>query len=171
MSKPHIHSKICASRFGGEPESYNPINWFMDSSKSVIADNRHRIFFHSAFGIFTVEKLFGHDYSKLQKLKEKYGLSDEAVGEIAGYADHVRTNDVNTIKNSNGAPVSVRDIAELHVMCDYANKFIPSAQDFFENMEYADWMNNGERGAIPPSYKQLEKFRKNKQEKLLKGEK
>ncbi len=154
MSKPYIHAQIQSKRFGGVPEDYMAINQFMDSSKAAIPDNRHRIFFHSAFGIFTVEKLFGQDYKKLQSLKEKYALSDEAVAEIEQYANHVRSNDVNTIKNANGKLVSVRDIAEDHVLCDYANKFIPSAQDFIEHMSFEPWMQNGH--GLPSSYKKLQ---------------
>lgn len=153
MSKPFIHAQIQSKKFGGIPEDYIEINQFMDSSKAAVSDNRHRIFFHSAFGIFTVEKLFGHDYKKLQCLKEKYNLSDEALAEIEQYADHVRTNEVNCIKNNNGKLVSVRDVAENHVLVDYANKFIPTAQDFIEQMNYEPWMQNG--NGYPPSYKKL----------------
>lgn len=56
-----------------------------------------------------------------------------------------------TITNSDGRSVSVREIGEQHVLEDYGNRYIPSPQDFIENMEYQDWMNNG-IGAAPPSH-------------------
>jgi hypothetical protein len=57
--KPYIHAKSSAKKYGGIPEDYLDIHNFMDSSKSVIADVRHRAIFHSAFGCFVVEKMFG----------------------------------------------------------------------------------------------------------------
>ena len=57
--KPFIHARSSAAKFGGKPEDYLPIHDFMDSSKAALADVRHRAVFHSAFGIFIVEKVFG----------------------------------------------------------------------------------------------------------------
>ncbi len=57
--KPFIHAKNSANKFGGKPEDYQAIHDFMDSSKAVVPDMRHRAIFHSAFGCFIVEKVFG----------------------------------------------------------------------------------------------------------------
>jgi len=57
--KPLIHAKSSASKWGGVPEDYLAIHDFFDSTKSCIADVRHRAVLHSAFGIFVVEKVFG----------------------------------------------------------------------------------------------------------------
>jgi hypothetical protein len=57
--KPYVHAVISAKKYGGVPEDYLEIHNFMDSSKSALADVRHRAIFHSAFGIFIVEKVFG----------------------------------------------------------------------------------------------------------------
>lgn len=43
-----------------------------------------------------------------------------------------------TIKNSDGHTVSVRDIAEEHVIEDLGR--IPTLQDYLEHMELAQWM-------------------------------
>src|SRR5438270_726074 len=59
MSKPLIHAVSSAHKHGGEPEEYLAIHDFMDSTKSACADVRHRAVFHSAFGIFVVERVFG----------------------------------------------------------------------------------------------------------------
>lgn len=59
MSKPYIHARSSARRFGGIPEDYMDIHNLMDDSKSSVADVRHRAVFHSAYGIFIVEKMFG----------------------------------------------------------------------------------------------------------------
>ena len=62
-----------------------------------------------------------------------------------------------TLKNSDGMTISVRDIGEQHVLEDFRNRFIPSAQDFLQEMEVKEWMVAG-RGEPPPSAKRL--FRK-----------
>jgi hypothetical protein len=62
----------------------------------------------------------------------------------------------DTITNSDGKTVSVRDIGEQHVLEDFRGKFIPTPQDYLEGMEYKEWMNNG-KGDSPASHKRLEK--------------
>lgn len=57
--KPYIHAKSSSKKYGGVPEDYLDIHDFMDSSKAHIADVRHRAIFHSSFGCFIVEKVFG----------------------------------------------------------------------------------------------------------------
>lgn len=64
------------------------------------------------------------------------------------------------IKNSDGKMVSVRDIGEQHVLEDFGNKFIPTAQDYIQLMSFEDWMNNG-RG-FPPSHAKIVEHRKKK---------
>lgn len=59
----------------------------------------------------------------------------------------------STRTNSAGRVYSVRDIAEEHVLEDYGNKFIPSAQDFLAEIDFKDWMQNGH--GHPPSYAKL----------------
>lgn len=59
-----------------------------------------------------------------------------------------------TIKNSNGKDISVRDIGEQHVLEDFSNRFIPTAQDYLANTEFAEWMLAG-KGAPPPSHVRL----------------
>lgn len=59
------------------------------------------------------------------------------------------------ITNSDGRKVSVRDIGEQHVLEDYGNRFIPSAQDFLQEIELQEWMVNG-KGA-PPSFAKIDK--------------
>lgn len=49
-----------------------------------------------------------------------------------------------TIKNSDGKEVSVRDIGEQHVLEDFRGKFVPTIQDWLENMFHQPWMNNGQ---------------------------
>lgn len=60
MAKPFIHAQSSARKFGGKPEDYLDIHNFMDSSKGVIADNRHRTLTHNSWFLSTVlERVFG----------------------------------------------------------------------------------------------------------------
>jgi hypothetical protein len=60
------------------------------------------------------------------------------------------------IKNSDGRDVSVRDIGEQHILEDFGNRYIPTASDYLEEMEYKSWMNAG-RDTIPSSHKKISK--------------
>lgn len=58
--KPFIHAKSSAKKFGGKFEDYLEIHDFLDSSKSTIADNRHRALTHNSWFISVViERIFG----------------------------------------------------------------------------------------------------------------
>lgn len=45
--KPIIHAKSSAKKFGGLPKDYLSIHEMIDSTKDIIADNRHRLLFHN----------------------------------------------------------------------------------------------------------------------------
>lgn len=65
MSKPYIHAVSSAKKFGGVFEDYLPIHEFLDSSKSVIADNRHRALTHNAWFISVViPRVFGEVFKR-----------------------------------------------------------------------------------------------------------
>lgn len=119
MAKPMLHAEQSARKRGGVPEDYIEIHDFMDSSKAVFADNRHRALTHNSWFIFVVERVFGH-----------------------------------TIENSGGMNISVRDICEQHVLEDFGGKYIPTAADYLEGMEFQPWMNNGVEG-VPSSQRKI----------------
>lgn len=66
-----------------------------------------------------------------------------------------------TITNSDGKQISVKDICEQHILEDFGMRFIPTAQDYLENMEFKDWMQNG-LSDVPASFVKI-------QEKKLKA--
>lgn len=76
MSKPYIHAKSSARRFGGAPEDYMDIHELMDESKSAMADVRHRAVFHSAYGIYIVQKIFGQ--TRVNSEGKTYSVRDIA---------------------------------------------------------------------------------------------
>jgi hypothetical protein len=59
------------------------------------------------------------------------------------------------IINSDGRRVSVRDIGEQHVLEDFGNRFIPSAQDYLQEIEMKEWMIAGKGN--PPSFAKVVK--------------
>lgn len=65
-----------------------------------------------------------------------------------------------TITNSDGKIVSVRTIGEQHILEDYGGRFIPTAQDFLQEMEYKNWMSGGKD--VPPSFQKVQSGRKTK---------
>lgn len=139
MSKPYIHAQISARRFGGQPEDYIEIHNLMDTSKGAIADNRHRVFTHNAWFIMEI----------LERIK--FTNSNPPTGD----------NKFVTIKNSDGKNISVRDIGEQHILDDFGNRFIPTAQDYVEHMDYKDWMGNGK--GVPSSHARIVENRKKEQ--------
>jgi hypothetical protein len=61
----------------------------------------------------------------------------------------------DTIINSDGKEVSVRDIGEGHLLLDFQHKYMPTLQDWVENMTFRTWMNNGAGPEMPSSAKPL----------------
>lgn len=53
------HAQSAARKWGGDPEDYLPIEEFIDSSKQVIGDSRHRAMYHHTLGVFLCERVFG----------------------------------------------------------------------------------------------------------------
>jgi hypothetical protein len=66
-----------------------------------------------------------------------------------------------TITNSDGKQVFTQEIAELHVLEDYKKKFIPTPQDWLENINLKEWMVNG-NGELPNSNKLINENVKNR---------
>lgn len=127
--KPWVHAESSAKKFGGEPSEYFEIHDFMDSSKGAFPTNAHRALTHNAWFIKEV----------LERVK--FSNSCEPVG-----------NSFPFIILKNGNKVSVRDVGERHILEDFGMRFLPSAQDYLENLNYQPWMNNG-KGEYPNSFK------------------
>lgn len=125
--KPWIHAKISAKKFGGTPEDYFEIHDFMDCSKAAFPTNVHRTLTHNAWFIKEV----------LERVK--FTNSCPPIG-----------NSFPNILTSDGKTVSVRDVGEQHILDDFSNRFIPSAQDYLEHIKYQDWMGNG--NGVPSSF-------------------
>lgn len=53
------HAVSSSKKWGGKPEDYIDIHEFIDSSKKVIGDLRHRSVFHHTLGVWTCQEVFG----------------------------------------------------------------------------------------------------------------
>lgn len=53
------HSEASARKWGGDAEDYIRIHEFIDSSKRIIGDIRHRSLYHHTEGIWLCQELFG----------------------------------------------------------------------------------------------------------------
>jgi hypothetical protein len=59
MAKALVHAQSSVKRWGGNVEDYIAIHEKMDQTKMAHAEVTHRCVFHSAFGIFLIEDIFG----------------------------------------------------------------------------------------------------------------
>jgi hypothetical protein len=103
MAKPIFHARSSARKFGGKYTDYLKIHDQIDEPKAHHATMKFRTIFHSAYGIFLVEKILGHEFT-----------------------------------NSDGRIVSVRAVAEQHIMEDLG--FIPSLDEYLKEMQEKPWM-------------------------------
>lgn len=54
-----FHAKSAAHRWGGTWEDYIEIEEFIDSSKHIIGDVRHRSIYHHTEGVWLTQRIFG----------------------------------------------------------------------------------------------------------------
>tara|TARA_B110000977_G_C10943705_1_gene441843 strand:+ start:417 stop:950 length:534 start_codon:yes stop_codon:yes gene_type:complete len=148
MSKSDIHAVSSAKKFGGKATDYMEIHEMIDSSKAFCPDNRHRVLFHHSAGTYYIQKMFGIDFDEVEKVKEKYNLPDAFVEDILNLFKTNRLKGVH-ILNSDNKKIHVRDIAEQHILEDFRGKFIPTINDYINNLKLKNWMNNA-LGEINP---------------------
>lgn len=53
------HAQSAARKWGGRPEDYIAIHEFVDSSKKIIGDVRHRSMYHHTTGVWLCQEVFG----------------------------------------------------------------------------------------------------------------
>lgn len=86
MAHPYFHALSSARKFGGTWQDYIEIHSFFDSTKSALADCRHRLFLHNEFGIeLAVRKFDGFRDIRLigiQHVEEDFGQRPNIVVDI-----------------------------------------------------------------------------------------
>ncbi|GAA1526476.1 hypothetical protein GCM10009827_049090 [Dactylosporangium maewongense] len=53
------HAVSAARKWGGTPEDYIELEEFLDSSKKIIGDVRHRSLYHHTEGVWLCQRIFG----------------------------------------------------------------------------------------------------------------
>ena len=88
------HAQSAARKWGGDPETYLPIEEFIDSSKQVIGDVRHRSIYHHTLGVYLCQKIFGDTLKVGRKMipvrliAERHILED--LGWLPSPADYIK---------------------------------------------------------------------------------
>lgn len=85
--------------------------------------------------------MFGINYDKLEDLQKKYNLPDEFIKDYEKQREIDRATGTQ-LCNSEREYYCVRNVAEQHILEDYRMKFIPTLQDWVEQLPYQPWMNN-----------------------------
>lgn len=99
MAKPMIHARSSARKFGGVPDDYFDIHEMMDSSKAALADHRHRAIFHSSFGCYIIQHIFGVERTNSDgKLYSPRDIAEqhiiEDLGRIPAVSDYLKNMQV-----------------------------------------------------------------------------
>lgn len=95
MAHSYHHAVSSARRWGGKPEDYQPVHDWLDGSKLILADFRHRALRHHAEGCFAAEQVFGVTLTNsagrvvpVRMIAEQHIAED--LGRIPSFADWVR---------------------------------------------------------------------------------
>ena len=95
MAHSYHHTVSSARRWGGTPEDYLAVHAWMDGSKTIVADFRHRALRHHAEGVFAAEALFGVTLTNsegrivpVRLIAEQHIVED--LGRIPSFVDWVR---------------------------------------------------------------------------------
>lgn len=63
MAHPLYHSRASAHRYGGQARDYLELHTFLDQTKALVADCRHRLILHNMWGIRIVVARFGPTFA------------------------------------------------------------------------------------------------------------
>jgi hypothetical protein len=95
MAHPYHHALSSVRRFGGAVEDYLALHSWLDESKMLVADFRHRALRHHTEGIFMAERVFGTTLMNADRriipvrwIAEQHVRED--LGRIPSFADWVR---------------------------------------------------------------------------------
>ncbi|MGB5083325.1 MAG: hypothetical protein WBO09_01695 [Methylocystis silviterrae] len=95
MAHAYYHALSSAKKWGGTADDFLPLHNWMDESKMMEADFRHRVLRHHCEGIFMMERFFGATITTstgrvvpVRLIGEQHVLED--LGFIPSLADWVR---------------------------------------------------------------------------------
>lgn len=95
MAHPYQHALSSIQQWGGTVDDYLPLHQFLDESKMLTADFRHRALRHHSEGLFLLERFFGPTLTlstgriiPVRPIGERHVIED--LGFIPSFADWVR---------------------------------------------------------------------------------
>jgi hypothetical protein len=95
MAHSYHHAVSSAHKWGGTASDYQPIHDWLDGSKIILADFRHRALRHHAEGCWAAQAIFGTVITNsdgravpVRMIAEQHILED--LGRIPSFADWVR---------------------------------------------------------------------------------
>jgi hypothetical protein len=95
-----FHARSSVNKWGGSPENYLPIHTFIDSSKMIIGDVRHRSLYHHTAGIFLAERIFGSTIEVGQRLVPTRLIAEQHILEDLGWipspSDYIKNMELVT---------------------------------------------------------------------------
>lgn len=115
MSKPWIHAKSSARKYGGEPGDYLEIHELMDSSKVVTSLPTHRALTHNTYFVSAIlPRIFGEVFKRKSdgKLISTRDIGEQHIAEdfngfIPSASDYLDCMNVpDWMMNGKGAPPS-----------------------------------------------------------------
>lgn len=108
------HAQSAARKWGGRPEDYLPIEEFIDSSKHIIGDSRHRSIYHHTEGVWLCQRIFGVTLQvgrvqvPVREIAERHIIED--LGWLPSPADYIKDMSLATWmsgKKEKSVPLSV----------------------------------------------------------------
>jgi hypothetical protein len=91
-----FHAQSAAKKYGGVPEDYIAVEEFIDSSKKIIGDVRHRSMYHHTAGVWLCQEIFGRTIGvgerkilvPVRLIAERHILED--LGWLPSPADYIK---------------------------------------------------------------------------------
>jgi hypothetical protein len=158
MAHPWYHAVMAARKFGGVTEDYLAVETWMDYTKSHIADCRHRLFLHNAWGLFVAERILGATLTResdgkvlpLRPLLEDHILQD--FGKIPTLAQCLAQLEPEELENETGSLAQAYEAAERFggVWTDYLEigAFLDWPRAYLPDGRYRRILHNGWGAAL-----------------------
>jgi uncharacterized protein DUF6915 len=112
------HAVSSAKKWGGEPELYIDVHEFIDSSKKIIGDVRHRSLYHHTEGVWLCQRIFGRTITTdaerevpVRLIAERHVIED--LGWIPSPSDYIKGMPIQTWMS--GKRTKIMDISTLNL--------------------------------------------------------
>jgi hypothetical protein len=145
VAHPLYHAVMSARRYGGTTEDYLAVHEWMDYTKSHIADCRHRLFLHNAWGIFFAERILGPALTRASDGKvlplrplledhvtQDFGRIPTLAACLAQLAPEPLDTEVTTYEQCVASAQSMggvpSDYQALHHLLDWPREYLPDGR-------------------------------------------